>query len=224
MELKEIAAISGKEGLYRVLKPARNGVIVETLDAQKKKMVVGTTGKVSILKEISMYTTTKEGSIALQDILILMHEKYQGTLPLDSKASTADLMNFIAEILPEFDAEKVYPSDVKKLIKWYEILVAQAPEVLVQQEAKTEETSQAVPETEQQAEETTKPEEKPKKTRAKSTKNKTSPTEETNEVSTDEKPKKAKTKSTKKETTPAEEKIEENTQEKPKKTRTKKQS
>jgi len=194
MELKEIAAISGKEGLFRVLKPARNGVIVETLDAQKKKVAIGSAGKVSILKEISIYTTTKEGSIALQDVLVLMHEKYQGSLPLDGKANTADLMNFIAELLPEFDAEKVYPSDVKKLVKWYDILVNQAPEVLVKQEEKTEEKAEET-KTEEKVEET--PEEKPKKTKAKATK---------------------------KEETKTEEKVEETPEEKPKKTRSKKQS
>ncbi|MFN3316138.1 MAG: DUF5606 domain-containing protein [Raineya sp.] len=231
MELKEIAAISGKEGLYRVLKPARNGVIVETLDAQKKKMAVGAAGKVSILKEISIYTTTKEGSVPLQDVLILMHEKHQGTLPLDSKANTADLMNFIAELLPDFDSEKVYPSDVKKLVKWYGILVAQAPEVLVKQEESPEQTNTETPtaqETEPQKEEQTQvqseeiAEEKPKRTKAKSTKKEENETklEETNE----EKPKKTRAKSTKKEEVKTEEKVEEATEEKPKKTRAKKQS
>ncbi len=209
MELKEIAAISGKEGLFKVLKPARNGVIVETLDAQKKKMAVGAAGKVSILKEISIYTTTKEGSIALQDVLITIHEKYQGSLPIDSKASTADLMEFIAEVLPEFDSEKVYPSDVKKLVKWYGILLAQAPEVLVKQEEKPEETN-----TTQEAKAETKVEETETKVEVK--------TEETNE----EKPKKSRAKATKKEETETkvEAKTEETTEEKPKKSRAKKQS
>ena len=221
MELKEIAAISGKEGLFRVLKPARNGVIVETLDAQKKKMAVGAAGKVSILKEISIYTTTKEGSIALQDVLILIHEKYQGSLPLDSKANTADLMNFIAEILPDFDADKVYPSDVKKLVKWYGILVGQAPEVLVKQEEKAEEKVEEA-KVEEKVEET--PEEKPKKTRAKATKKEETKTEEKVEETPEEKPKKTRAKATKKEETKTEEKVEETSEEKPKKTRAKKQS
>jgi len=198
MELKEIAAISGKEGLYRVLKPARNGVIVETLDAQKKKIAVGSAGKVSILKEISIYTTTKEGSVALEEVLIQMYKKYQGALPLDGRASTADLMNFIAELLPEFDAEKVYPSDVKKLVKWYGILLIQAPEVLVKQEEKSEETSVHTIE---------------EKVEAKKV-----------EETTEEKPKKTRAKATKKEETKTEKKVEETTEEKPKKTRAKKQS
>lgn len=134
MELKEIASISGKEGLFRVLKPSRTGVIVETLDAQKKKMAVGSAGKVSILKEISIYTTTKDGSVPLQDVLNIIYEKYQDKLPVDSKAGTADLMQFLQGILPEFDVDKVYPSDVKKLVKWYNILFKEAPDVLKKQE------------------------------------------------------------------------------------------
>lgn len=134
MELKEIASISGKEGLFRVLKPSRTGVIVETLDAQKKKMAVGSAGKVSILKEISIYTNTKEGSVPLQEVLISIFDKYEDKLPIDSKANTADLMQFLQGILPEFDVDKVYPSDVKKLVKWYGILLKEAPEVLKKQE------------------------------------------------------------------------------------------
>jgi len=209
MELKEIAAISGKEGLFKVLKPARNGVIVETLDAQKKKIAIGSAGKVSILKEISIYTTTKEGTIALQDVLILMHEKYQGSLPIDSKANTADLMNFIAELLPEFDAEKVYPSDVKKLVKWYHILVKHAPEVFVKQEEKTEEK------TENHHVETT--------TDTQVSQTEETKTEEIQEIST-EKPKKTRAKARKKEESPTDTKLEETPEEKPKKTRTQKQS
>lgn len=130
MELKEIAAVSGKEGLFKVLKPARNGVLVETLDAQKKKVAIGATGKVSLLQEISIYTNTKEGAVPLQEVFFLMLEKYNNTLPLDSKASSADLMSFLAELLPDYDTDKVYPSDVKKLIKWYQILYKEAIEVL----------------------------------------------------------------------------------------------
>jgi|JI81BgreenRNA_FD_contig_121_299611_length_3146_multi_5_in_0_out_0_2 hypothetical protein len=139
MELKEIASISGKEGLFRVLKPSRTGVIVETLDTQKKKMAVGSAGKVSILKEISIYTNTKDGSVPLQEVLTTIFEKYQDKLPVDSKASTADLMQFLQGILPEFDVDKVYPSDVKKLVKWYGILFKEAPEVLKKQEEVKEE-------------------------------------------------------------------------------------
>jgi hypothetical protein len=198
MELKEIASISGKEGLYRVLKPSRTGVIVETLDAQKKKMAIGAAGKVSILKEISIYTTTKDGSVPLQDVLIAIHDKYQDKLPIDPKASTADLMQFLGSVLPEFDTEKVYPSDVKKLVKWYNILWKEAPEVLQKQEV-VEAKEEAI-------------EEKPKET---TTKKKA---EEVASETKEEQPKKTTTKKK------AEEVASETKEEQPKKTTTKKKA
>ncbi|MCS6796036.1 MAG: DUF5606 domain-containing protein [Raineya sp.] len=239
MELKEIAAISGKEGLFRILKPARSGVIVETLDSQKRKMAVGVSEKVSILKEISIYTTTQEGTIALEEVLYKMHEKYQGALPIDSKASSADLMAFIGEILPEYNSEKVYPSDVKKLVKWYEILFREVPDVLVRKAEEPQENTDKPTETpvedtkveqvpnnqtitEVQA---TEQEEKTKKKR--STKKKTESTEieskveneATQETQAEEKPKKTRSTKKKMETAEVEATSEE---EKPKKRTTKK--
>jgi len=220
MELKEIASISGKEGLFRVLKPSRTGVIVETLDAQKKKMAVGSAGKVSILKEISIYTNTKEGSVPLQEVLISIFDKYEDKLPLDSKANTADLMQFLQGVLPDFDVDKVYPSDVKKLVKWYGILLKEAPEVLKKQEevksepvkeekkaakAKKETATEAKEETKTTAkkattkkkEDTVEAKEEPKTTAKKTTaKKKTEDAVEAKE----EKPKKTTTTKAKKET------------------------
>jgi hypothetical protein len=220
MELKEIASISGKEGLYRVLKPSRTGVIVETLDAQKKKMAIGAAGKVSILKEISIYTTTKDGSVPLQDVLIAIHDKYQDKLPIDPKASAADLMQFLGSVLPEFDTEKVYPSDVKKLVKWYNILWKEAPEVLQKQEV-VEAKEEAIEEkpkeatTEKKAEEVASEtkEEQPKET---TTKKKT---EEVASEAKEEKPKKTTAKKKTEEVVASETK-----EEKPKKTTAKKKT
>ncbi|MCU0438549.1 MAG: DUF5606 domain-containing protein [Raineya sp.] len=210
MELKEIASISGKEGLFRVLKPSRTGVIVETLDAQKKKMAVGSAGKVSILKEISIYTNTKDGSVPLQEVLTTIFEKYQDKLPVDSKASTADLMQFLQGVLPEFDVDKVYPSDVKKLVKWYNILFKEAPEVLQrQEEVKAEPAKEDKKTTKAKKETATETQEESKATKKASTKKK----EETAEVKEETKTtaKKATTKKKVDETVEAKE-------EKPKKT------
>lgn len=239
MELKEIAAILGKEGLFRILKPARSGVIVETLDAQKRKMAVGVSEKVSILKEISIYTTTQEGSVALEEVLYKIHEKYQGSLPISAKADSADLMAFIEEILPEYDSKKVYPSDVKKLLKWYEVLFREAPDILVKKE-ETPAKSTEIPATETKVQVDNAPaqtaevenkvdkveelatEEKTKKTR--STKKKTETAEVENKVEepvTEEKPKK--THSTKKKAETPQEQETTSEKEKPKKKSTKTQ-
>lgn len=233
MELKEIAAISGKEGLFRILKPARSGVIVETLDAQKRKMAVGVSEKVSILKEISIYTTNQEGSVSLEEVLYKMHEKYQGSLPINAKADTADLMAFIEEILPEYNSEKVYPSDVKKLVKWYEILFREVPDVLVRKaEPVAESPTQAEtqPETiDKKAVETSNENntesEKPKKTR--STKKKTETTEVENKVeepASEEKPKKARSTKKKTETTQEQETTSETEKPQKKSTKTQKEA
>ncbi len=224
MELKEIAAISGKEGLFRILKPARSGIIVETLDAQKRKIAVGVSEKVSILKEISIYTTTQEGSISLEEVLYKMHEKYQGSLPISAKADSADLMAFLQEVLPEYNSEKVYPSDVKKLVKWYEILFRQAPDVLVRKEEtpatetevqRVDNTPAQTTEIENKSEELV-TEEKLKKTR--STKKKTETSEVENKIkepATEEKPKKTRSAKKKTDTTQEQETVLET--EKPKK-------
>ncbi len=139
MELKEVASIAGKPGLFRILKPTYNGVVVETMDGQKKKMAVSASSKVSILKEISIYTTHQEGSVALQEVLCRIFEKYAHNLPITSKADTADLMNFIGEIVPDYDQSKVYSSDIKKLVTWYGIISANAVELLERVEEKAEE-------------------------------------------------------------------------------------
>lgn len=166
MELKEIAAISGKGGLFRILKPTRNGVIVESLDSQKKKLAVSASSKVSVLKEISIYTTDKEGALALEEVLFRIFEKYQLTLPIESKAESAALMAFIGEIVPEYDIDKVYPSDIKKLVAWYAILAQQAPALL--DRAQAQNTTEEVPAQEEIKAESK--EEKPKKAAAKAKK------------------------------------------------------
>lgn len=142
MELKEIAAISGKPGLFKVIKPTRSGVIVESLDEKKIKTVVGTSHRVSVLKEVSIYTTDKEGSIALEQVLHRMYEKFKENLPLDAKSTERDLILFIEEIVPDYDKKKVYPSDIKKLVLWYHLLLKHSPatfDTLLKEESKEEE-------------------------------------------------------------------------------------
>ena len=123
MDLKKIAAISGKPGLYRVVKPTRTGVIVESLDEKKRKVVVGATSRMSVLKEVSIYTTDEEGSVPLGDVIIKIYEGFKTDTGLGSKASSAELMAFLKGIVPEYDEEKVYVSDGRKLISGYNLIV-----------------------------------------------------------------------------------------------------
>lgn len=137
--LKEIAHISGKPGLYRILKPTRTGVIVETIDEKKGRTVVGANARVSVLKEISVYSEGEEGSKPLPDIFTAIREKHGEKVELETKTATdADLREFLGSVFPEFDQEKVYPSDIKKMIVWYNLLSQYLPEVFNADEATEE--------------------------------------------------------------------------------------
>jgi hypothetical protein len=135
MELREVAAVSGRGGLFKILKPTKNGVILEAIDASKKRFVAGANERVSILNEISIYTTDKEGSVALETILQKINAKYGADTKITAKSSDDELGAFLASVLPEYDREKVYYSDIKKLANWYAILFANFPEVLAPKKA-----------------------------------------------------------------------------------------
>ncbi|PSL05772.1 DUF5606 domain-containing protein [Cecembia rubra] len=140
MKFNEIATVSGKPGLYKVLKPTRGGVILESLDAKKSKLVVGTNQRVSILGEISMYTMTEEGASPLEEIMKSIDREFKGDLGLDADAEAEELRSFLKHVLPDYDESKVYPSDIKKLISWYKIIKTEAPEVFeIQEESKDSE-------------------------------------------------------------------------------------
>ena len=130
MELSEIATLSGKSGLFKVLKPTRTGVILESLDDKKTKLVASSQHRVSVLEEISIYTTTEDGSVPLKDIFKKIAEEFDDDPGLGSNASSEELKAFIRHILPEYDQDRVYTSDIKKLLSWYKILYQYAPEVL----------------------------------------------------------------------------------------------
>ncbi len=120
--LKEIASVSGKGGLFRILKPTRNGVILETIDEKKTKLVANSSERVSILKEISVYTTGEDSSKPLEDVLKSIHKLFGTDLKVSSKSSDAELRGFMEKVVPDYDEEKVYCSDIRKLVIWYGIL------------------------------------------------------------------------------------------------------
>lgn len=129
MDLKEVATLSGKGGLFRVVKPTRSGVILETIDEQKSRVVAGAQHKISLLKEISVYTLDKESSVALEDVFKAIHEQYGAQLPVQAKSSTAELNSFIESVVPTYDRDRVYTSDIKKIINWYSILSTYCPDL-----------------------------------------------------------------------------------------------
>ncbi len=122
IDLRQVAAISGQSGLYQIVKPTRTGVIVQSLEDTPKTMVAQARHRMSILDEISIYTTDEEGNVPLADVFERIHEKYGDNLPLSEKPSNADYQKFMSDVLPNYDEEKVYTSDMKKLANWYMIV------------------------------------------------------------------------------------------------------
>ena len=101
MEFKDVASVSGKGGLYKILKPTRSGVILESLDEKKSRMVTGLDARVSVLDEISIYTNTKDGSVPLKDVLKKIFKEFADDPGIDSKSSPEELKAFLKHILPE---------------------------------------------------------------------------------------------------------------------------
>lgn len=135
MKFSDIASVSGKGGLYKILKPGKAGVILESMDSDKTKIVAGAATRVSVLNEISIYTTTKEGTIPLEEVMQKINAMFSSDLGIDSEADSSELKSFMKSVLPEFDEQRVYASDIKKLVKWYGILLKEAPEVLKKEAA-----------------------------------------------------------------------------------------
>lgn len=146
MEFSDIASVSGKGGLFKIVSPTRTGVILESMDEAKKKMVATMHNKVSVLSEISVYTTDSEGAVPLEDVMKKIHAEFDGDTDLDKNSSPDELKSFLKFILPDYDEDRVYVSDIKKLVNWYGQLVKEAPEVLkASEEEKKPSTKAKVP-------------------------------------------------------------------------------
>ena len=130
MEYKDLASVAGKGGLYQIIKPTKSGVILESLDAKKSKLIAGVNHRVSILEEISIYTTDQDESVALTKILHTIHAEFEGDPGVDGSSSNEELRAFFNHVLPTHDEERVYPSDIKKVVSWYKNVLVHAPELL----------------------------------------------------------------------------------------------
>lgn len=136
-DLQDIATVSGMPGLFKVLKPTRTGVVLESLDSIKKRVMAQTRHKISILKEISIFTTSAENSVALENVFVNIYKKYNTELSIDHKtASTNELKAFLGEVVSDFDEARVYPSDIKKLISWYKIVAKELQPIKEEKETK----------------------------------------------------------------------------------------
>lgn len=118
MNLNGIVAVSGKPGLWKALAQNKTGFILESLDAQKIKLVVNlSTAKLAALDEITIFG--EDDDIKLTDVLERMKT---ASTPPDAKADGKKLREYFREVAPDHDEEKVYSSDIKKVITWYNIL------------------------------------------------------------------------------------------------------
>lgn len=131
MTLAEIATVAGKGGLFKVMAPTKSGVILESLDESKTKVVASANNRLSLLNEISIYTTTREGTAPLAQVLKKIHSEFGDDPGVDGEADPAELKAFLKSILPEYDESRVYVSDIKKLVKWYGLILKYAPEVIL---------------------------------------------------------------------------------------------
>jgi hypothetical protein len=117
--LKDIMSISGQGGLFKFISQARNGIIVESLETGKR-MQAFSTMKVNSLKDIAVFTRQEE--ILLEEVFKKISDKESGSASIDPKSSPDELKSYFLKILPDFDQERVYISDIKKMINWYNIL------------------------------------------------------------------------------------------------------
>ena len=121
--LKTILSIAGKPGLYKLISQGKNMLIVESL-VDKKRVPAYGHEKIISLGDIAMYTDTDD--VPLSEVLEAVKKKENGAAAtLDvKKAGKAELFAYFGEVLPNFDRDRVYPTDIKKLIAWYNLLIA----------------------------------------------------------------------------------------------------
>mgnify|MGYP006429738439 CR=1 FL=1 len=132
MKLTELVSITGKPGLYRVINRNANGIVVESLEDRKRKFPVRSNLQVALLDKITIFSKGVE-ELFLGDILDRMFEKYGAEIPVSAKSSGRELREFMEEVAPEYDNERVYASDIKKMLKWYHLLMRH----LTEEELKT---------------------------------------------------------------------------------------
>ncbi|MFT4575903.1 MAG: hypothetical protein ACI9SI_000818 [Polaribacter sp.] len=123
MEFNKIIAVTGKPGLFVVVSQTKTGIIVESL-IDKKRIPILSTHNVSLLENIAVFTYNEE--VPLLTVFKSIFQKEAGKETISHKESGAKLTSFFSEILPEYDQERVYTSNIKKIVQWYNALIAVA--------------------------------------------------------------------------------------------------
>ena len=128
-ELQELAAISGMPGLYRLVRAARHGVLVESLDEKATRTLAPARNKVSLLSEISIYTQDADETVPLTEVFERIYQQHGASLAVTAKSSESELTDFLAGVIPDYDRDRVYLSDIRKLASWYGIVSKHRPYV-----------------------------------------------------------------------------------------------
>ena len=121
MNIEKIVAIAGKPGLYQIISQSKNGVIVESLQ-DNKRFSVNAIHSISSLSDIAIYTYEEE--VPLKEVFLNINKKENGTEAINHKSDKQELLDYFREVLPNYDEERVYASNLKKIAQWYNILIA----------------------------------------------------------------------------------------------------
>jgi hypothetical protein len=121
MELTKTIAIAGKPGLFNIISQSKGGFIVASLGGDKKFPITNS-HNISVLNDIAIYTYGEE--VPLRSVFLNIFKKEDGKASISHKESNKTLLTYFSEVLPDYDEERVYPSNIKKVIQWYNLLIA----------------------------------------------------------------------------------------------------
>jgi len=119
MSLEKIVSITGKPGLYKIISQTRSGFLAQSL-LDDKKINISARHNVSLLSEIAIYTLTEE--VPLREVFSKISQKENGKETISHKSTNDELEEFFFNILPDYDEDRVYPGDIKKVVQWYNLL------------------------------------------------------------------------------------------------------
>ncbi len=137
MNLEKLVAVSGLPGVYKMAANRDNGLIIEDMDTGKKRFAPSRRHQFTPLESVAIFT--EEDSVELKIIFKTMMEQMQDNPPIPANSKPEVLRNYFGSILPDFDRDKVYPSDIKKVIKWFNYLNDRQLLSLEEEENKEEE-------------------------------------------------------------------------------------
>jgi hypothetical protein len=139
MEFSKIISVTGKPGLFQVISQSKNAIIAESL-TEKKRLAINATQNVSLLENIAIYTY--EEDMPLLNVFKAISEKTEGKKALSHKESGNKLTSFFTEVLPNYDDERVYTSNIKKVIQWFNLLIESGFDFSINEESNAAESEQ----------------------------------------------------------------------------------